>query len=115
MLADDADAPSARLVIRFGSDARNIPRFAGWLFGRSRKRRVTCLNLVVQDLEGHPVGNFDPAATVTQLRLAPGTYVVEASNGCQHRTYTMALGAGTSFELRVDGFEPSGAWLLAAE
>ena len=101
----------AHLVIHAGPRLlgrwQALPRFAGWLVGRTHTRGGPSLNLTVQDLEGHRIGIYEPADPVTRLRLTPGTYVVVASNGSERRTYTMTLSAGTSFELYIDTLQPS--------
>jgi hypothetical protein len=114
--AGAAQAPTACLVIHCGRGAapsalqRTFPRFAGWLIGRKSERRCRSLELAVHDLEGHPVGNFEPAGCETRLQLTAGTYVVVASNGTGRRTYTMTLSAGARFDLYVDALEPPGRW-----
>jgi hypothetical protein len=112
VLPDDLHPPSARLVIHAGNGfeaaARRPPlqRLAGWLIGRRRGRQGLPLQLTVQELEGRRVATFEPAGSLTQLRLPPGTYVVMASNGSERRSYTLTLGAGTSFEVYVDPLQP---------
>jgi hypothetical protein len=60
----------------------------------------------VQDLQGRHVSTVEPAGSLTQLRVPPGTYVVRASTGSEQRTYTLTLAAGTSFELYVEPLQP---------
>jgi hypothetical protein len=109
---DNAHPPTARLVIHAANRPElcarrwTLQRLAGWLIGRRRDREGLPLKLTVQDLQGRHVSTVEPAGSLTQLRVPPGTYVVKASTGSEQRTYTLTLAAGTSFELYVEPLQP---------
>ncbi len=84
----------------------------GWRFGallqRVRARFLapprhgrTPLALEIHDLQGHSVLALDLAGPLVDVALPPGVYRVTAQRGATRRSYTVALGQDSPFDLHL--------------
>jgi hypothetical protein len=103
-----ATLSSARLVIHTGSDAgasvRHVKSLLRWLRSlySPRPSPGEPLELRIEDLQGRQVLAFGEGGPLIVVALPAGTYHVNAQLGSLQRRYTMALQAGTSFDLYLN-------------
>lgn len=84
----------------------------GWSFDALRQRLRapflapprhghTPLTLEIHDRQGHRVLALDLAGPLVDVALPPGVYRVTAQRGTRRRSYTVALGPDSSFDLHL--------------
>ena len=100
---------AAHLLIRVDGEHRSGCRslqsplrwLLEWCSRRARPTRRPLLDLRVDDALGRPVLAVQDPGSLIDLPLPSGTYHVSANLGRVRKSYTLALQAGTPFELHL--------------
>ena len=104
-----SDPAAAHLLIRVDGEPRAervapqspLRGLIAWCARRVRPTRRPLLDLRVDDALGRPVLSVQDPGSLIDLPLPSGTYHVSANFGRVRKSYTLALQAGTPFELHL--------------